>query len=106
MNPKHSIGVGSARKQSTSSRFADNSFNDGTPTPFNFWRNDDLEAWVSTPANNGGTGTTDKGSSSGTDATSAGGTSDRSLKFDSSGERAYQPFEIEIGVTHENLLES
>ena len=78
----------------------DNSFNDGTPTPFNFWRTDDLEAWVSTPANNGGTGTTDKGSSSGTDAMSAGGTSDRSLKFDSSGERAYQPFEIEIGVEY------
>ncbi|MEO1030946.1 MAG: PKD domain-containing protein [Bacteroidota bacterium] len=76
----------------------DNSFNDGSPTPFNFWRNDDLEAWVSNPANNGGSGTTDKASSSGTDAQSAGGTSGRSLKFDSSGERAYQPFEIEIGV--------
>ncbi len=78
----------------------DNTFNDGTDTPFNFWRNDDLEAWVSTPANNGGSGTTDKASSSGTDATSAGGTSDRSLKFDSSGERAYQPFEVEAGVTY------
>ncbi|WP_282041797.1 PKD domain-containing protein [Winogradskyella flava] len=76
----------------------DNSFNNGSPTPFNFWRNDDLEGWVSTPANNGGTGTTDKGSSSGTDAQSAGGTSGRSLKFDSSGERAYQPFEVELGV--------
>ncbi|MGC1473873.1 MAG: PKD domain-containing protein [Psychroserpens sp.] len=76
----------------------DNSFNDGSPTPFNFWRNDDLEAWVSTPANNGGSGTTDKGSSSGTNAQSAGGVSGRSLKFDSSGERAYQPFEVELGV--------
>ncbi len=76
----------------------DNSFNDGSPTPFNFWRNDPLESWVSTPSNNGGSGTTDKGSSSGTDAQSAGGTSGRSLKFDSSGERAYQPFEVEIGV--------
>ncbi|WP_299114068.1 PKD domain-containing protein [uncultured Winogradskyella sp.] len=76
----------------------DNTFNDGSDTPFNFWRNDDLEAWVSNPANNGGTGTTDKASSSGTDAQSAGGTSGRSLKFDSSGERAYQPFEVEIGV--------
>ncbi|GGI56405.1 PKD domain-containing protein [Winogradskyella haliclonae] len=76
----------------------DNSFNDGSPTPFNFWRNDPLEAWVSNPSNNGGSGTTDKASSSGTDAQSAGGTSGRSLKFDSSGERAYQPFEIEIGV--------
>ncbi len=78
----------------------DNSFNDGSPTPFNFWRNDDLEAWVSDPANNGGSGSTDKGSSSGTDATSEGGTSDRSLKFDSSGERAYQPFEVETGVVY------
>jgi len=76
----------------------DNTFNDGTDTPFNFWRNDALEGWVSTPANNGGSGTTDKASSSGTDAMSAGGTSGRSLKFDSSGERAYQPFEVEIGV--------
>ncbi len=76
----------------------DNSFNNGSPTPFNFWRNDDLEGWVSNPANNGGTGTTDKASSSGTDAQSAGGTSGRSLKFDSSGERAYQPFEVETGV--------
>lgn len=78
----------------------DNSFNDGSPTPFNFWRNDDLETWVSDPANNGGSGSTDKGSSSGTDATSEGGTSDRSLKFDSSGERAYQPFEVEAGVAY------
>lgn len=78
----------------------DNTFNDGSDTPFNFWRNDDLEAWVSDPANNGGSGTTDKGSSSGTDATSAGGTSDRSLKFDSSGERAYQPFEVETDVIY------
>lgn len=78
----------------------DNTFNDGTDTPFNFWRNDDLESWVSTPANNGGAGTTDKASSSGTDAKSAGGTSDRSYKFDSSGERAYQPFEAEIGVEY------
>lgn len=78
----------------------DNTFNDGSPTPFDFWRNDDLESWVSDPANNGGSGTTDKGSSSGTDATSAGGTSDRSIKFDSSGERAYQPFEVETGVEY------
>lgn len=78
----------------------DNSFNDGTATPFNFWRNDDLESWVSSPANNGGSGTTDKASSSGTDAQSAGGTSNRSLKFDSSGERAYQPFEVETGVEY------
>ena len=78
----------------------DNTFNDGTNTPFDFWRNEALEAWVQTPANNGGTGTTDKASSSGTDATSAGGTSDRSLKFDSSGERAYQPFEVETGVEY------
>lgn len=78
----------------------DNSFNDGTPSIFNFWRNDALENWVSNPANNGGTGTTDKGSSSGTDAQSAGGTSGRSLKFDSSGERAYQPFEVELAVSY------
>ncbi|MEM7485506.1 MAG: PKD domain-containing protein [Bacteroidota bacterium] len=78
----------------------DNTFNDGTDTPFDFWRNEDLEAWVSDPINNGGAGTTDKGSSSGTDAQSAGGTSDRSLKFDSSGERAYQPFEVETGVEY------
>ncbi|MEM6865042.1 MAG: PKD domain-containing protein [Bacteroidota bacterium] len=78
----------------------DNTFNDGTDTPFNFWRNDDLEAWVSDPVNNGGPGTTDKASSSGTDATSAGGTSDRSIKFDSSGERAYQPFEVETDVIY------
>lgn len=78
----------------------DNSFNDGSATPFDFWRNDDLESWVSSPANNGGSGTTDKASSSGTDAQSAGGTSGRSLKFDSSGERAYQPFEVETGVEY------
>ncbi|GAA3638079.1 PKD domain-containing protein [Flavivirga jejuensis] len=78
----------------------DNMFNDGTDTPFNFWRNDDLENWVSMPANNGGSGTTDKGSSSGANAMSAGGTSARSLKFDSSGERAYQPFEVETGVEY------
>ena len=78
----------------------DNTFNDGTDTPFNFWRNDDLEAWVSSPANNGGSGTTDKASSSSTDAMSAGGTSDRSIKFDSSGERAYQPFEVETDVIY------
>ena len=81
----------------------DNSFNDGSPTPFDFWRNDPLESWVSTPANNGGSGTTDKASSSGTDAQSAGGTSGRSLKFDSSGERAYQPFEVETGVEGYNI---
>ena len=81
----------------------DNDFNDGTPTPFDFWRNDPLESWVSTPANNGGSGTTDKASSSGTDAQSAGGTSGRSLKFDSSGERAYQPFEVETGVEGYNI---
>ncbi|MEM9897115.1 MAG: PKD domain-containing protein [Bacteroidota bacterium] len=78
----------------------DNSFNDGTASTFNFWRNDALEAWVSNPVNNGGSGTTDKGSSSGTDAQSAGGTSGRSLKFDSSGERAYQPFEVELAVSY------
>jgi len=78
----------------------DNNFNDQTATPYNFWRNDDLEAYVSTPANNGGSGTTDKASSSGTDAQSAGGSSSRSLKFDSSGERAYQPFEVETGVEY------
>lgn len=76
----------------------DNTFNDGSDTPFNFWRNDDLEGWVSDAANTGGS--TDKASSSGTDATSAGGTSDRSLKFDSPGERAYQPFEVEEGVEY------
>jgi len=78
----------------------DNTFNDGTASIYNFWRNDALEAWVQTPANNGGTGTTDKASSSGTDAASSGGTSGRSLKFDSSGERAYQPFEVESGVEY------
>lgn len=78
----------------------DNTFNDATDTPFDFWRNDPLEAWVSDPVNNGGAGTTDKGSSSGTNAISAGGTSNRSLKFDSSGERAYQPFEVEDGVEY------
>ncbi|MEO0902118.1 MAG: PKD domain-containing protein, partial [Bacteroidota bacterium] len=78
----------------------DNTFNDMTDTPFDFWRNDDLEAWVSNPANNGGLGDTDKASSSSTDAMSAGGTSDRSIKFDSSGERAYQPFEVETDVIY------
>ncbi|MEL6536136.1 MAG: PKD domain-containing protein [Bacteroidota bacterium] len=78
----------------------DNNYNDGSESLYNFWRNDDLETWVSEPANNGGAGTTDKASSSGTDATGAGGTSDRSLKFDSSGERAYQPFEAEEDVTY------
>lgn len=78
----------------------DNSFNDGTPSLYNFWRNDALESWVSDPTNNGGSGTTDKGSSSGTDAQGAGGTSGRSLKFDSSGERAYQPFEVELAVSY------
>lgn len=76
----------------------DNSFNDGTNSTFNFWRNDALESWVSNPVNNGGSGSTDKPSSSGTDAQSAGGTSGRSLKFDSSGERAYQPFQVEPSV--------
>lgn len=78
----------------------DNSFNDASSSIYDWWRNDDLEAWVQEPANNGGSGTTDKGSSSGTNAQSAGGTSDRSLKFDSSGERAYQPFEVEEGVEY------
>lgn len=78
----------------------DNTFNDGTANPYNFWRNDALESWVSDPANNGGSGTTDKASSSGTDAQSAGGTSGRSFKMDSSGERAYQPFQAEIGVEY------
>jgi len=72
----------------------DNTFNDGSDTPFNFWRNDDLEAFVTA------IGGTDKASSSGTDATSAGGTSDRSYKMDSAGERAYQPFEVETGVLY------
>lgn len=76
----------------------DNTFNDGSPTPFNFWRNDDLESWVSDSSNTGGS--TDKMSSSGTDAKSSGGVSDRSLKFDSGGERAYQPFEVEAGVEY------
>ncbi len=76
----------------------DNTFNDGSDTPFNFWRNDDLEGWVSDEANTGGT--TDKASSSSTNAQSAGGTSGRSLKFDSPGERAYQPFEVEEGVEY------
>ena len=62
----------------------DNSFNDGSPTPFDFWRNDDLEAWVSDGANISGAGT-DKASSSGTDAQSAGGTSGRSQTSGSSG---------------------
>ena len=78
----------------------DNSFNDASTSLYNWWANDDLETWVETPANNGGSGTQQKASSSGTDATSAGGTSDRSLKFDSSGERAYQPFEVEEGVEY------
>lgn len=77
----------------------DNTFNDGSDTPFNFWRNDDLEGWVSDGANIPGAGT-DKASSSGTDATSAGGTSGRSYKFDSPGERAYQPFEVEEGIEY------
>lgn len=77
----------------------DNTFNDGSDTPFNFWRNDALEGWVSDPANIAGA-STDKGSSSGTNAQSAGGTSGRSLKFDSPGERAYQPFEVEEGVEY------
>ncbi|MFD2588701.1 PKD domain-containing protein [Croceitalea marina] len=72
----------------------DNTFNDNSDTPFNFWRNDDLEAFVTA------IGGTDKASSSGTDATSAGGTSDRSYKMDSAGERAYQPFEVETGVLY------
>ncbi|MEM8565918.1 MAG: PKD domain-containing protein [Bacteroidota bacterium] len=76
----------------------DNTFNDGSDTPFDFWRNDDLESWVSNSANTGGS--TDKASSSGTDATSAGGSSGRSLKFDSPGERAYQPFEVEQGIEY------
>ena len=78
----------------------DNTFNDSSPTPFDFWRNTDLESWVSDPVNNGGSGTTDKASSSGNNAQSAGGTSSRSYKFDSSGERAYQPFEVETGVEY------
>lgn len=76
----------------------DNSYNDGTASLFNFWRNDDLEGWVSESGNTGGS--TDKASSSGTNAQSAGGTSGRSLKFDSPGERAYQPFEVEAGVEY------
>ncbi len=76
----------------------DNTFNDGSDSPFNFWRNDDLEGWVSDPLNTGGS--TDKASSSSTNAQSAGGTSGRSLKFDSPGERAYQPFEVEEGVEY------
>ncbi|MEQ8905675.1 PKD domain-containing protein [Ekhidna sp.] len=77
----------------------DNTFNDGSDTPFNFWRNDALEDWVSDPANIAGA-STDKASSSSTNAQSAGGTSGRSLKFDSPGERAYQPFEVEEGVEY------
>ncbi|MEP0987163.1 PKD domain-containing protein [Ekhidna sp.] len=77
----------------------DNTFNDGSDTPFNFWRNDALEGWVSDPANITGA-STDKASSSSTNAQSAGGTSGRSLKFDSPGERAYQPFEVEEGVEY------
>ncbi|MBS9462231.1 PKD domain-containing protein [Flagellimonas sp. 389] len=88
----------------------DNTFNDGTDTPFDFWRNEDLEAWVSDRNNNGNTaleGTdqydrngTDKASSSSSNAQSDGGTSGRSIKFDGTGERAYQPFEIEPGVEY------
>ncbi|MEO9869159.1 PKD domain-containing protein [Ekhidna sp.] len=88
----------------------DDTFNDGSDTPFDFWRNNDLEGWVSDRANNGSTAPdpsdqfdrngTDKGSSSGTDAMSAGGSSDRSLKFDGTGERAYQPFQVEEGVEY------
>ncbi|WP_420316580.1 PKD domain-containing protein [Ekhidna sp.] len=77
----------------------DNTFNDGSDTPFNFWRNDALEGWVSDPVNIAGA-STDKASSSSTNAQSAGGTSGRSLKFDSPGERAYQPFEVEEAVTY------
>ena len=77
----------------------DNDFSDGTTsTPFDWWRNDALEGWVSDAGNTGGS--TDKASSSGTDAISAGGTSGRSLKFDSPGERAYQPFRVEDGVEY------
>ena len=78
----------------------DNTFNDGSDSPFDWWRNDALEGWVSDPVNNGGSGTTDKASSSSSNAQSAGGTSGRSYKFDSSGERAYQPFEVEDGVIY------
>jgi PKD repeat protein len=77
----------------------DGTFNDGSDTPFDWWRNDDLENWVSDPANITGA-STDKGSSSSTNAQSDGGTSGRSLKFDSPGERAYQPFEVEEGVEY------
>ncbi|WP_424961299.1 PKD domain-containing protein [Ekhidna sp.] len=77
----------------------DNTFNDATTTPFDWWRNDALEDWVSDDANITGS-LTDKGSSSSTNAQSAGGTSGRSLKFDSPGERAYQPFEVEFGVEY------
>lgn len=77
----------------------DNTFNDGSNTPFNWWRNDALEGWVSDPLNITGA-STDKASSSSTNAQSAGGTSGRSLKFDSPGERAYQPFEVEDGVEY------
>ena len=80
---------------------SDNTFSDGSTNGlFNFWENTDLEAWVSDEANNGGIGTTDKASSSGTNAQSAGGTSDFSYKMDSAGERAYQPFQIETGVEY------
>ncbi len=75
----------------------DNTFSDGSNSPFDWWRNDALEGWVSDPSNNGGAGTTDKASSSGTNA---GGASSRSYKMDSSGERAYQPFEVEEGVEY------
>ncbi|WP_370087989.1 PKD domain-containing protein [Ekhidna sp.] len=88
----------------------DDTFNDATDSPFNWWRNDDLENWVSDRANNGSTATnpsdqydrdgTDKASSSSTNAQSAGGSAGRSLKFDGTGERAYQPFEVEEGVEY------
>ncbi|MEM9679863.1 MAG: hypothetical protein AAF901_06030, partial [Bacteroidota bacterium] len=77
----------------------DNTFSDGSDTPFNFWRNDALENWVSSSTNIPGAGT-DKASSSGENAQGSGGTSGRSLKFDSPGERAYQPFEVEEGIEY------
>jgi len=76
----------------------DNNFSDNTTdSTFDFWRNSSLKAWVQNEMNNGGVGTTQKASSSGTDA---GGPSGRSLKFDSAGERAYQVFEVETGITY------
>ncbi|MEQ6166127.1 PKD domain-containing protein [Ekhidna sp. MALMAid0563] len=77
----------------------DNTFNNTSTTPFDWWRNDALEGWVSDDANITGS-VTDKASSSSTNAQSAGGSSGRSLKFDSPGERAYQPFEVEFGVEY------